>query len=108
VSEAGRRRLETAAPGGEGASLAGAPYRTIGPFDAETLPAGLRAEHRLKEGAWGVLELVRGSLEFVWDDGSGRRERLRAPASIRIPPQVLHHVEGGGPFELTIAFYRAG
>lgn len=83
------------------------PYRTIGPFDAETLPQGLRAEHRLKAGTWGLLRLTAGSLGFVWDDGSGRRQDLVAPAELAIPPQVPHHVEGDGPFELTIAFYRA-
>lgn len=85
---------------------AGEPYRTIGPFDAGSLPAGLRAEHRLKPGAWGRLRLSAGTLDFVWDDGSGRRATLVAPAEIAIAPQVPHHVEGDGPFELTIAFYR--
>jgi tellurite resistance-related uncharacterized protein len=81
-------------------------YRTIGPFDARTLPAGLRAEHRLKEGTWGLLTLSEGSLRFVWDDEQGGSEELVAPAALVVPPQVLHHVEGEGPFSLTIAFHR--
>ena len=81
-------------------------YRTIGPFGAESLPAGLRAEHRLKEGTWGVLDLSEGSLRFVWDDEEGGEDRLVAPVRFVVPPQVLHHVEGDGPFELTIAFHR--
>jgi tellurite resistance-related uncharacterized protein len=85
---------------------AGEPYRTIGPFDAETLPAGLRGEHRLKPGAWGLLRLSEGSLDFVWDDGSDRRERLAAPAEVVIPPQVPHHLEDDGQYRLTVAFYR--
>lgn len=82
------------------------PYRTIGPFDAATLPAGLRAEHRLKEGAWGLLALSAGSLRFVWDDELGGADDLAAPATLVIPSQVPHHVEGEGPFSLTVAFYR--
>lgn len=81
-------------------------YRTIGPFDAPTLPAGLRAEHRLKEGTWGLLELVEGSLRFLWDDERGGADEVAAPATVVIPPQVPHHVEGDGPFVLTIAFHR--
>lgn len=81
-------------------------YRSIGPFDAETLPRGLRAMHHLKSGTWAVVELAKGSLRFAWDDGLGGTEDLLAPASIVVPPQVIHHVEGGGPFELKIAFYR--
>ena len=53
-----------------------------------------------------MLRLSAGTLDFVWDDGSGRRVTLAAPAEIAIAPQVPHHVEGDGPFELTIAFYR--
>lgn len=52
------------------------------------------------------MRLASGSLEFVWDDGSGRSETVTAPAEVTVPPQVPHHVEGDGPFELTIAFYR--
>jgi tellurite resistance-related uncharacterized protein len=82
-------------------------YRTIGPFGARTLPTGLRAEHRLKEGTWGVIELSEGSLRFVWDDEAGGADEVVAPARIVIPPRVPHHVEGDGPFSLTIAFNRA-
>jgi tellurite resistance-related uncharacterized protein len=81
-------------------------YRTIGPFDAESLPAGLRAEHRLKAGTWGLLDLTQGSLRFVWDDDRGGAEALNAPARLVVPPQVLHHVESDGPFALSIAFHR--
>jgi cupin 2 domain-containing protein len=82
-------------------------YRTIGPFDAETLPQGLRAEHSLKPGTWGLIELTEGSLRFVWDDAEGGTEDVVAPARLIVPPQVLHHVEGSGSFALTITFYRS-
>jgi tellurite resistance-related uncharacterized protein len=81
-------------------------YRTIGPFGAQSLPTGLRAEHRLKEGTWGLIELSEGALHFVWDDAEGGADELRAPATLVVPPQVPHHVEGEGPFALTIAFHR--
>jgi tellurite resistance-related uncharacterized protein len=81
-------------------------YRTIGPFGAQSLPTGLRAEHRLKEGTWGLLELSEGALRFVWDDAEGGADELRAPVTLVVPPQVPHHVEGEGPFALTIAFHR--
>lgn len=80
--------------------------RTIGPFGAESLPTGLRAEHRLKEGTWGLIEMTRGALRFVWDDEEGGAYELIAPATFIVPPQVPHHIEGEGPFELTIAFHR--
>jgi len=80
------------------------PYRTIGPFDAQTLPRGLRAEHNLKAGTWALVELTSGRLRFVWDDAAGGREELVAPATLAVPPLVRHHVEGEAPFTLTITF----
>ena len=83
------------------------PYRTIGPFDQSTLPAGLRAEHRLKPGAWALLSLWDGQLRFVWDDEQGGAVDLEAPAALAVPPQVPHHIEGEGPFRFAIAFHRS-
>ncbi|MGZ3235435.1 MAG: DUF1971 domain-containing protein [Croceibacterium sp.] len=93
------------APRGE-LPLGSVAYRTIGPFGAQSLPTGLRAEHQLKEGTWGLLDLSEGSLRFVWDDEQGGTDELTAPVQFIVPPQVPHHVEGEGPFALTIAFHR--
>lgn len=81
-------------------------YSEIGPFDAGSLPKGLRAEHRLKPGAWALLNVLEGGIRFVWDDDTGGQDHLVAPAQLIVPPQVLHHVESDGPFLLTITFHR--
>jgi tellurite resistance-related uncharacterized protein len=80
-------------------------YRTIGPFDAATLPTGLRRTHDLKEGTWGKVSVEQGTIGFVWEDEPGGRDDLRAPAEVVVPPQVPHHVEGDA-FQLSITFYR--
>jgi tellurite resistance-related uncharacterized protein len=80
-------------------------HRTIGPFDADTLPAGLRKTHDLKQGTWGRVSLEQGTITFVWEDEPGGREHLAAPADIVVPPQAPHHVEGDD-FRLSITFYR--
>jgi hypothetical protein len=41
--------------------------RTAGPFDTDTLPAGLRTWHRVAEGTWGCLRVLEGSVGFVMD-----------------------------------------
>lgn len=82
-------------------------YRTIGPFDERTLPAGLRGEHRLKPGAWARIMLSEGSIRFVWDDGEGGSHALHAPAAMFVPPEVPHHLESDGPFRLAIEFIAA-
>lgn len=80
-------------------------YRTIGPFDAATLPTGLRRTHDLKQGTWGKVLLEQGCIGFVWEDDRGGRENLAAPAQIVVPPQVPHRVEGDD-FRVLITFYR--
>ena len=82
--------------------------RTIGPFDGQTLPKGLLGEHRLKPDRWGLLRLTAGVVTFVWDDGSGRVDHLSAPAELMVPPQVPHHLELAGDFQLEIALLERG
>lgn len=81
-------------------------YRTVGPFDLDSLPDGLRKEHRLKTDVWGLLTLSQGSITFVWDDERGGEETLHAPAIFLVPPEVPHHLRVSGPFLLTIGFHR--
>jgi len=100
VSDAGTRH----APRGNLPAQVAA-YRTIGSFDAATLPPGLRRTHDLKEGTWGLVQLHEGRLGFVWEDAPGGRLDIGAPAEIVVPPQVPHHVEGDA-FRLAITFYR--
>lgn len=81
-------------------------YRRIGPFDQHSLPAGLLREHRLKEDVWGVVTMLSGSIQFIWDDAAGGAVELATPDSLVIPPDAPHHVAATGPFVLEIEFYR--
>ena len=78
--------------------------RRIGPFDADTMPRGLLAEHRLKPDRWGHLVVQSGRVRLVWEDASRPSQDLVAPAEALIPPQAPHHLELLGDVELAIAF----
>ncbi len=82
------------------------PYRTIGPFNEATLPAGLRRTHDLAEDTWGLVQLTEGTISFVWEDDGGETLDLSAPAEIVVPPRAAHHVESDGEFLLSITFLR--
>ena len=41
-----------------------APYKRTSVFDENTLPAGLRREHRTKPGVWGVIRVLEGRLRY--------------------------------------------
>lgn len=81
-------------------------YRRIGPFDADSLPKGLLGEHRLKQGSWGRLTVLSGSVIFQWDEGARERRILSEGEALMIPPEAPHHLELGGPVELAIEFLR--
>lgn len=81
--------------------------RSIGPFDAASLPKGLLREHRLKEGTWGRLRIASGQVRFVWDDAGleGEAVVIVAGSAIIIPPTVPHHLElMEGDFSLEVDF----
>ena len=64
--------------------------RTAGPFDGDSLPAGLRRDHRVADRTWGCLRVLEGSLRFWLATDPPRMVRLEAPAGQPIPPGVPH------------------
>lgn len=80
--------------------------RTTPDFDADSVPDGLRRAHQIAAEVWGLLEVLDGSLRFVWEDGSTEPLDLAAGDSVVIPPEVLHHVEPGADARFHVSFYR--
>jgi tellurite resistance-related uncharacterized protein len=84
----------------EGLQLA----RTAGPFDAHTLPTGLRQAHRVAERTWGCLRVHEGSVWFSMDTDPAIRIRVEAGGRQPIPPGVPHALTVDGPVRLTVEF----
>lgn len=82
-----------------------APYRTLGPFEGATIPAGLLRQHDLKPGVWGILSVEAGTICFCWDDEAGGGRLLVAGDNMLIPPTVAHHLELRGQVVIAIAFW---
>ena len=78
-------------------------YKRTATFSEATLPAALRAEHRIKAGSWGRIVVVEGALEF---HSRGRAHRLEAGEVGIVEPEVPHHVTPAGPVRVHVAFYR--
>ena len=66
--------------------------RTVGPFDESTLPAGLRRNHRVASGTWGLLRVLDGSAHFTMQADTPTERDLYAGESQPIPPGVPHAV----------------
>lgn len=83
---------------------AAVPYRRTPVFDENTLPAGLRREHRTKPGVWGVIRVLEGQLRYrVLDPDS---EEILTPGRPGfVLPDQPHLVEPLGPMRIQIEFH---
>lgn len=89
----------------KGCTVISKPYRSTMTFTDVTLPAALTRTHMTKEGAWGVLSVLEGSLRYVIEDGSGVSVVMKAGGHAIILPEQPHHVEIIGPVRALVEFY---
>ena len=81
-----------------------APYKSTPVFDENTLPAGLRREHRTKAGVWGIIRVLDGRVRYrVLDPVS---ETILDPdhPGLVLPDQP-HFVEPLGAIRMQVEFY---
>lgn len=79
-------------------------YRRSPVFDQDTLPAGLRREHRTKAGVWAMIHILEGRLRYrIADPPSETMLDPLTPGIIR--PGQVHEVEPVGPMRMFIEFY---
>lgn len=80
------------------------PYRCTPVYNEQTLPAGLRREHRTKAGVWGVIRLIEGRVRFqVLDPASEVFLEPGRPGLVL--PDTPHLVEPLGPMLMQVEFY---
>jgi len=80
------------------------PYKCTPVFDQDTLPAGLRREHRTKAGVWGIIRVLDGRLCYrVLDPISETVLDLDHPGFVL--PDQPHSVEPLGAVQMQVEFY---
>lgn len=79
------------------------PYKSTPVFDQDTLPGGLRREHRTKAGVWGIIRVFEGRVRYhVVDPVSDSLLDSRHPGLIF--PDQPHFVEPAGPVRMRVEF----
>ena len=78
--------------------------RTAGPFDAETLPAGLRRTHLVAARTWGLLRVRAGHARLLLEVTPPVEADLAAGDVHAIPPEVAHRVTLDDDAVVEIAF----
>jgi len=80
------------------------PYRSTPVFDEQSLPRGLRNEHRTKAGTWGVIRVLEGRLRLqVLEPPTESVLTPEHPALVL--PEQPHQVEPVGPMRMQVDFY---
>ena len=75
-------------------------------FDRDTIPAGLRREHRTAAGVWGLIVIIEGRLRFRALHPPS--ETILEPGRpIAVAPEQPHEVAPDGPVRFFVEFYRA-
>jgi tellurite resistance-related uncharacterized protein len=81
-------------------------YKQTPTFDQDSLPAGLRREHRTKAGVWALIHVVEGSLLYrILDPASEEILTVGTPGIV--VPEQLHEVEPLGPMRMFVEFFSA-
>ncbi len=81
-----------------------APYKSTPVFDENTLPAGLRREHRTKPGVWGIIRVLDGRVRYrILDPIS--EANLDPDHHGMVLPNQPHFVEPLGAIRMQVEFY---
>lgn len=81
-----------------------APYKSTPVFDENTLPSGLRREHRTKSGVWGIIRVLEGRLRYRTLDHAS--EMIIDPDHPGLVlPDVPHLVEPLGHMRMQVESY---
>ena len=81
------------------------PYKLTAEWDETSLPQAIRNRHNTKPGTWGLLRVLAGSADLVFEEPP-RRVHVTPDSPAEIPPQAWHHVEVDGPVRMVVEFYR--
>jgi tellurite resistance-related uncharacterized protein len=80
------------------------PYKSTPVFDENTLPAGLRHEHRTKVGVWGVIRVLEGRVRYQVLDPAFEVILDPDRPGLVLPDQP-HLVEPLGTMRMQVDFY---
>ena len=81
-------------------------YKRTPTFDQDSLPAGLRRDHRTKSGVWALIHVVEGRLRYrILDPFSEEVLTPETPGVVR--PGQPHEVEPLGAVRVFVEFFSA-
>ena len=81
-------------------------YKRTPVFDQDSIPAGLRREHRTKPGVWALIHVLAGKLRYRRAGVPGTQVLTPAQPGI-VHPEEPHDVQPMGPVSFFVEFHAA-
>lgn len=82
------------------------PYKKTPTFNEDSVPAGLLKAHQTKEGTWGSIVILKGTLLYRILEPDLEELELSTTCFGVVEPKVLHEVKAQGPVKFYVEFYK--
>jgi len=81
-------------------------YKRTPEFTETTVPKGLLKDHQTKDGVWGKIVVIEGSLQYTIIEPILKTVTLTKEQYGVVEPKVLHHIKPLGPVRFYVEFSR--
>ncbi|MBC2852158.1 DUF1971 domain-containing protein [Cetobacterium sp. 8H] len=75
-------------------------------MNEKTIFADILKAHKLPEGKFGLLRVLSGKVNFIWEEDPEIIYTVDSEHPLVIVPEKLHRVILNGPMELRVEFYE--
>ncbi|WHI53190.1 DUF1971 domain-containing protein [Microbulbifer sp. MLAF003] len=82
------------------------PYKKTPEFTEKDIPPGLLKDHNTKEGVWGKIVILSGSLEYTIQEPEVEIVELSPKKFGVVEPTIRHHIKPLGNVKFYVEFYR--
>ncbi len=82
------------------------PFKKTPEFNRDTLPEGLKANHKTAPGIWARIHVLEGQLTYRIADPVNQTFHLNPDQPGTVLPEILHHVEADAAVRFYVEFYR--
>jgi len=81
-------------------------YKKTPEFTEASIPQGLLKDHNTKQGVWGKIVVLDGSLEYIIQEPEIEIIKLSSSKFGVVEPTIKHHVKPIGAVKFYVEFYR--
>lgn len=82
-------------------------YKRTPEFSSEAFPAGLAKDHSTKQGVWGRIHVLEGTLRYIVQEPEVREFMLTPDVAGIVVPEMLHHVAAQGHVRFFVEFFTS-